>query len=83
VEGKAEYRIHAPLIHMTKGEIILAGHAAGLDLSLTHSCYDPTADGLACGACDSCILRRRGFLDAGLPDPTRYAPGAPLPIRVS
>src|SRR5688572_29996544 len=83
VEGDAEYKIHAPLIHMTKGEIIQAGHDAGLDFSLTHSCYDPTADGLSCGACDSCILRYKGFLDAGLPDPTRYARGAPGTIRVS
>ena len=83
VEGRAEYRIHAPLIHMTKGEIIRAGHAAGLDLSLTHSCYDPTADGFSCGACDACILRYKGFVDAGLPDPTRYVRGAPGTIRVS
>jgi len=72
--GEAKYRIHAPLVAMTKAQIIRAGHAAGVDFSLTHSCYDPTPDGLACGACDSCILRRRGFWEAGLPDPTRYAP---------
>lgn len=73
VEGKARYRIHAPLLHMGKAEIIRAGHEAGVDFSLTHSCYDPTSAGLACGNCDACILRRRGFLAAGLPDPTRYA----------
>jgi len=71
VEG-ARFRIHAPLLHMTKAEIIRAGVAAGVDFSLTHSCYDPTPDGLACGACDSCLLRRRGFEAAGIPDPTRY-----------
>jgi 7-cyano-7-deazaguanine synthase len=72
VEGKARYRIHAPLLHMSKAEIIRAGHAAGLDFSLTHSCYDPSPAGLACGLCDSCVLRSRGFREAGLPDPTRY-----------
>jgi 7-cyano-7-deazaguanine synthase len=72
VEGTARYRIHAPLLHMSKAQIIEAGTEAGVDFSLTHSCYDPTPDGLACGACDSCILRRRGFEEAGIPDPTRY-----------
>jgi 7-cyano-7-deazaguanine synthase len=72
VEGAARYRIHAPLLRMTKAQIILAGIEAGVDFSLTHSCYDPSAEGLACGSCDSCILRRRGFEEAGIPDPTRY-----------
>jgi 7-cyano-7-deazaguanine synthase len=72
VEGSAKYQIHAPLLHMTKAEIIKAGIECGLDYSLTHSCYDPDTDGLACGACDSCILRHRGFEEAGIPDPTRY-----------
>jgi len=72
VEGSARYRIHAPLLRMTKAEIIRTGHDAGVDFSLTHSCYDPSPEGLACGACDSCMLRRRGFQEAGLPDPTRY-----------
>jgi 7-cyano-7-deazaguanine synthase len=72
VEGKAVYRIHAPLLRMTKAEIIRAGIEAGVDFSLTHSCYDPSPEGLACGGCDSCILRRRGFDEAGVPDPTRY-----------
>jgi 7-cyano-7-deazaguanine synthase len=73
VEGRIRYRVHAPLLHMTKAEIIRTGMEAGVDFSLTHSCYDPSAGGLACGACDSCILRRRGFQEAGIPDPTRYA----------
>lgn len=72
VEGAARYKIHAPLLHMTKAEIIRTGSEAGVDFSVTHSCYDPTAEGLACGACDSCILRRKGFSEAGIPDPTRY-----------
>ncbi len=72
VEGAARYRIHAPLLHMSKAEIIRAGTEAGVDFSLTHSCYDPSPEGLACGACDSCILRRRGFEQAGIADPTRY-----------
>jgi 7-cyano-7-deazaguanine synthase len=72
VEGKANYRIHAPLLHMTKAQIIRAGIEAGVDYSLTHSCYDPSPEGLACGACDSCIIRQRGFAEAGIPDPTKY-----------
>ncbi len=72
VEGSAKYRIHAPLLNMTKARIIKAGIEAGVDFSLTHSCYDPSPEGLACGGCDSCILRRRGFEEAGIPDPTRY-----------
>jgi 7-cyano-7-deazaguanine synthase len=72
VEGTSRFQIHAPLLHMTKAQIILAGIEAGVDFSLTHSCYDPSPEGLACGACDSCILRRRGFEEAGIPDPTLY-----------
>ena len=71
VEG-SRFHIHAPLIHMTKAEIIRKGHALGVDYSLTHSCYDPDEKGLACGSCDSCILRRKGFQEAGIPDPTQY-----------
>jgi 7-cyano-7-deazaguanine synthase len=71
-EGKAKFQIHAPLLHMTKAQIVLAGLEAGVDFSLTHSCYDPTPEGLACGTCDSCILRRRGFDEAGIPDPIKY-----------
>lgn len=72
VEGTATYRIHAPLLHMSKAQIIRAGIDAGVDFALTHSCYDPSPEGLACGDCDSCTLRRRGFEEAGIPDPTRY-----------
>lgn len=67
------WRVHAPLIELTKAEIIRAGLALGVDYGLTHSCYDPTADGAACGRCDACQLRRKGFVEAGVPDPTRYA----------
>jgi 7-cyano-7-deazaguanine synthase len=63
----------APLVGMTKAEIIRAGVALGVDYSLTHSCYDPAPNGAACGGCDSCQLRRRGFEQAGVADPTRYA----------
>lgn len=66
-------RIHAPLIELTKAEIILLGGRLGVDYGLTHSCYDPV-DGAACGRCDACALRRKGFAEAGVPDPTRYAP---------
>jgi 7-cyano-7-deazaguanine synthase len=72
VKGVSRFHIHAPLLNMNKAQIIRAGIDAGLDFSLTHSCYDPSPEGLACGACDSCILRRRGFEEAGVPDPTRY-----------
>jgi 7-cyano-7-deazaguanine synthase len=71
VTGRVRYRVHAPLMRMTKAEIVRAGLALGVDYSITHSCYDPV-DGLACGRCDSCLLRRRGFALAGVPDPTRY-----------
>jgi 7-cyano-7-deazaguanine synthase len=67
VEG-ARYRIHAPLLHMTKAEIVRTGARLGLDFSLTHSCYDPRPDG-PCGRCDSCVLRAKGFAEAGLDDP--------------
>jgi len=73
VEGKSKVKIHAPLIRMTKGEIIKKGLELGLDYSLTWSCYDPTPQGLACGLCDSCQLRLKGFKEAGLKDPIRYA----------
>lgn len=66
-------RVHAPLIAMTKAEIIRAGLALGVDYAQTHSCYDPGADGGACGRCDACALRRKGFADAGVADPTRYS----------
>jgi 7-cyano-7-deazaguanine synthase len=72
-EEKRQLKIRTPLIHMTKAEIIQKGTALGVDYSLTHSCYDPTPGGKACGACDSCLLRKKGFADAGIPDPTPYA----------
>jgi 7-cyano-7-deazaguanine synthase len=65
------FRVRAPLIAMTKAEIIRAGLALGVDYGMTHSCYDPVDD-RACGRCDACHLRRKGFADAGVPDPTRY-----------
>ena len=72
VEGGG-LRLHTPLMELSKGDIITAGLALGVDYGLTVSCYQATADGLACGKCDSCRLRRQGFLDAGIDDPTRYA----------
>ncbi len=72
VEGAA-FKIHAPLLRLTKAEIITLGVSLGVDYALTHSCYDPTPEGLACGGCDACQLRRVGFRDAGVPDPTVYA----------
>lgn len=73
VEGTGQFRIHAPLLHMTKADIVRAGTALGVDYGLTHSCYDPTPEGLSCGTCDSCRLRLKGFSEAGLVDPLRYA----------
>lgn len=70
------FRVNTPLVHMSKAEIIRKGHELGVDFALTHSCYDPViraGDALACGHCDSCVLRRKGFIDAGVRDPTRYA----------
>jgi 7-cyano-7-deazaguanine synthase len=72
VEGQGRYRIHTPLIDLTKAEIIRRGLDLGVDYALTHSCYDPTSDGLACGACDSCRLRLKGFREAGIEDPVPY-----------
>ena len=74
VEGRLKVKIHTPLIQMTKAEIVRKGLELGLDFSLTWSCYDPTADGLACGLCDSCQLRLKGFREAGFDDPIAYAP---------
>jgi len=73
VENKSKLRIHTPLIHMSKAEIIKKGLELGLDYSLTWSCYDPQLDDRACGLCDSCQLRLKGFEEAGLQDPIRYA----------
>jgi 7-cyano-7-deazaguanine synthase len=71
VEGRTHIRIHSPLASLSKPEIIRLGTDLGVDFSLTHSCYDPSAEG-ACGACDSCLLRLRGFEQAGFRDPIRY-----------
>jgi 7-cyano-7-deazaguanine synthase len=72
VEG-TRFQIHTPLIKFSKAEIIRKAVELGVDLSLTHSCYDPSAEGLACGQCDSCLLRLKGFREAGLKDSIRYA----------
>ena len=72
VEGSMSLRVHTPLAHASKAEIIRMGLELGVDYGLTHSCYDPAADGRPCGACDSCLLRRRGFAEAGLEDPLSY-----------
>jgi 7-cyano-7-deazaguanine synthase len=72
VEGTLEFKIHAPLIAMSKAQIIRRGHELGVDYALTHSCYDPSPAGRACGRCDSCQLRRKGFAEAGLVDPLEY-----------
>lgn len=72
--GSQPFKIHTPLIHLTKAQIIQRGIDLCVDYSMTHSCYDPTPDGLACGHCDSCLLRKKGFTEAGVVDPTRYAP---------
>ncbi|HTP85719.1 MAG TPA: 7-cyano-7-deazaguanine synthase QueC [Bryobacteraceae bacterium] len=74
VEGATKLRIRTPLIKRTKAEIIRLGHDLGVDYSLTHSCYDPDSQGRACGQCDSCLLRRRGFAESGVEDPTLYQP---------
>jgi 7-cyano-7-deazaguanine synthase len=71
VEGHP-IRLVAPLVHMNKADIIREGLRLGVDFSITHSCYDPNPEGRACGACDSCLLRKRGFEQAGIADPTRY-----------
>jgi 7-cyano-7-deazaguanine synthase len=76
VEGRMRVKIHTPLVRMTKAEIIETGIGLGVDYSITHSCYDPTHGGLACGKCDSCLLRLKGFAEAGARDPIGYAEGA-------
>jgi 7-cyano-7-deazaguanine synthase len=73
VEGAQRLRIHAPLIAMTKADIVRSGIELGVDFGMTLSCYDPTDAGEACGSCDACTLRARGFADAGVTDPARYA----------
>jgi 7-cyano-7-deazaguanine synthase len=76
VEGTQRLTIHAPLQHLSKAEIIRLGHELGVDYAITTSCYDPAPDGTACGRCDACQLRRRGFAEAGAADPITYATGA-------
>lgn len=73
VEGTSRYRLHTPLQALSKAGIVQAAAAAGLDMGMTWSCYDPTPERAHCGECDSCRLRRKGFEEAGVPDPTRYA----------
>lgn len=78
VEGTARFKIHTPLIHLTKAEIIERGTRLGVDYCLTHTCYAPNEQGVACGQCDACQLRLKGFADAGLVDPIPYrSPGEP------
>lgn len=72
VEGRLNMKIHAPLMHWDKARIIQEGLKLGVDYGLTHSCYDPSEAGLACGRCDSCLLRKKGFEEAGVEDPTGY-----------
>ncbi len=72
IQGKGRYRIHTPIINMTKAQIILTGTKLNVDYSLTHSCYDPDERGGSCGKCDSCRLRLKGFAEAGLKDPIEY-----------
>jgi len=68
VEGRTKLKIHAPLLHLGKADIVRLAHDLGLDFALTHSCYDPDAAGRPCGQCDSCLLRRKGFEEAGIED---------------
>ena len=72
VEGTAPLSIHAPLLHLTKADIVRRGTELGVDYGITLTCYDPSPAGLACGHCDACALRRKGFQEAGVKDPTRY-----------
>jgi 7-cyano-7-deazaguanine synthase len=72
IEGRGRFTIHTPLIHLTKAEIIRLGLSLNVDYGRTHSCYDPTPDGVACGLCDSCRLRLKGFAEAGVADPVTY-----------
>ncbi len=72
VEGKSRFRVHTPLIRLSKADIVRMAVELGVDLSLTWSCYEPTAEGWACGACDACLLRLKGFKEAGVADPIKY-----------
>jgi 7-cyano-7-deazaguanine synthase len=71
-ENSQEFKIHAPLLHLNKAEIVREGYRLGVDYGKTISCYRADSDGKACGTCDSCTYRKKGFKDAGLPDPTPY-----------
>lgn len=82
VEGSGRYRIHAPLLQLSKADIVRQGLALGVDYALTHSCYDPTPAGLACGQCDSCLLRLKGFAEVGVKDPVVYATGSNSGVRI-
>lgn len=73
VEGTMRMKIHTPLAHLTKAKIVRLGVSLGVDYGLTHTCYDPSPEGLSCGHCDACLLRVAGFREAGLQDPIRYA----------
>lgn len=72
VESKVQLSIRTPLINLSKAEILTLGSEIGIDYSITHSCYDPSPEGLACGTCDSCIFRKKGFIESGIKDPTGY-----------
>jgi 7-cyano-7-deazaguanine synthase len=74
VEGTLRFRVHTPLIRMSKPQIIRRGTELGIDYRLTHTCYDPDPRGRSCGRCESCCLRRKGFQEAGIEDPTEYVP---------
>jgi 7-cyano-7-deazaguanine synthase len=75
-DSASRFRVRTPLVDLSKAEIITLARTLGVDLSLTRSCYDPLPDGSACGRCDSCLIRLRGFKEAGVDDPTRYAAAA-------
>ena len=80
VEGRQRLRLHTPLVQLTKAQIIQRGRELGVDFGLTHSCYDPSPDGTSCGQCDSCLLRLKGFAEAGVADPLSYR-ARPQPAR--
>jgi 7-cyano-7-deazaguanine synthase len=81
IEGHDRFRVHSPLVDLTKAAIIRLGADLGVDFSLTTSCYDPDASGRACGRCDACHLRRRGFEQSGIPDPTTYTDSLTATVR--
>jgi 7-cyano-7-deazaguanine synthase len=81
VEGRQRLQIHTPLIHLSKAQIIQRGLELGVDYALTHSCYDPAPDGSSCGQCDSCLLRLKGFSEAGVSDPLTYRAMPQTPLK--